>query len=80
MVCTRRYRETAPAAATKEIFLSADDKPDTAKSRDCALGIGIPGTVAGLTLALEKYGSGKLTPADLLKTAIALARDGFPPH
>jgi gamma-glutamyltranspeptidase/glutathione hydrolase len=72
------YRETAPAATTKEIFLGADGKPDLAKSRDSALGIGIPGTVAGLTLALEKYGSGKLTLADLLKPAIALARDGFP--
>jgi gamma-glutamyltranspeptidase/glutathione hydrolase len=72
------YRETAPAATTKEIFLGADGKPDTAKSRDSALGIGIPGTVAGLTLALEKYGSGKFTLADLLKPAIALAQDGIP--
>jgi gamma-glutamyltranspeptidase/glutathione hydrolase len=72
------YRETAPAATTKEIFLGADGKPDTAKSRDSALGIGVPGTVAGLTLALEKYGSGKFSLADLLTPAIALARDGFP--
>src|ERR1700681_349943 len=35
------------------------------------------GTVAGLTLALERYGSGKFTLADLLKPAIDLARDGF---
>src|SRR4051812_27174614 len=40
------YRETAPAATTKEIFLGADGKPDIAKSRDSALGIGVPGTVA----------------------------------
>ena len=52
------YRETAPAATTSSIFLGADGKPDNAKSRDSALGIGIPGTPAGLALALEKYGSG----------------------
>src|SRR5258707_8581029 len=69
------YRETAPAATTPQIFLGADGKPDTAKSRDSALGIGVPGTVAGLTLALEKYGSGKFTLAELLKPAIDLARD-----
>src|SRR6202140_5563574 len=71
------YRETAPAAMTRDIFLGTDGKPDIAKSRDSALGIGVPGTVAGLTLALERYGSGKFTLADLLKPAIDLARDGF---
>ncbi len=72
------YRETAPAATKSDIFLGADGKPDPAKSRDSALGIGVPGTVAGLALALEKYGSGKFTLADLLKPAIGLARDGLP--
>src|SRR6476659_4381356 len=71
------YRETAPGAMTRDIFLGPDGKPDIAKSRDSALGIGVPGTVAGLTLALEKYGSGQFTLADLLKPAIELARDGF---
>ena len=71
------YRETAPAATTAQIFLGPDGKPDDAKSRDSALGTGVPGTVAGLTLALEKYGSGKLTLSDLLQPAIDLARDGI---
>jgi gamma-glutamyltranspeptidase/glutathione hydrolase len=71
------YRETAPAATTPGIFLSLDGKPDIAKSRDSALGIGIPGTPAGLALALEKYGSGKFSLSDLLAPAIALARNGF---
>ncbi|MGO3926825.1 gamma-glutamyltransferase [Rhodopseudomonas pseudopalustris] len=71
------YRETAPDAASRDMFLGADGKPDNAKSRDSALGIGVPGTVAGLTLALEKYGSGKFSLAELLQPAIALARDGF---
>src|ERR1700750_1926835 len=64
------YRETAPAATTRDIFLGADGKPDIARSRDSALGIGVPGTVAGLTLALEKYGSGKLTLRTILQPAI----------
>jgi gamma-glutamyltranspeptidase / glutathione hydrolase len=71
------YRETGPAAMTPTIFLGADGKPDNSKSRDSALSIGVPGTVAGLALALEKYGSGKFTLAQLLQPAIALARDGF---
>jgi gamma-glutamyltranspeptidase/glutathione hydrolase len=71
------YRETAPHAATRDMFLGADGKPDPAKSRDSALGIGVPGTVAGLSLALKKYGSGKFTLAQLLQPAIVLARDGF---
>ncbi|HEV7599954.1 MAG TPA: gamma-glutamyltransferase [Bradyrhizobium sp.] len=70
------YRETAPAATTRDLFLGADGKPDIAKSRDSALGIGVPGTVAGLVLALEKYGSGTLTLADVLKPAIELATKG----
>ena len=57
------YRETAPAATTRDIFLNADGKPDRAKSLDSALAIGVPGTVAGLALALDKYGSGKFTLA-----------------
>ena len=40
--------------------------PITTKSRDSALGIGVPGTVAGLALALEKYGSGKFTLARIV--------------
>ena len=71
------YRETAPMAATRDMFLGTDGKPDNAKSRDQALGIGVPGTVAGLALALEKYGSGKFTLAELIAPAIKLAREGF---
>src|ERR1700682_5105220 len=70
------YRETTPAATTPDIFLGPDGKPDVAKSRDSALGIGVPGTVAGLALALDKYGSGNFTLAELIKPGIALAADG----
>src|SRR3982750_235307 len=70
------YRETAPQAATRDMFLGVDGKPDTDKSRNSALGIGVPGTVAGLALALEKYGSGKFTLAQIIQPSIELARDG----
>src|SRR5664279_2992767 len=72
------YRETAPAAATAAMFLDAKGEPDPAKSRDSALSVGVPGTVAGLALAQQKYGSGKLSLADLIAPAIDLARKGFP--
>ena len=70
------YRETAPAAASATMFLDARDEPDAAKSRDSALSVGVPGTVAGLALAHEKYGSGKLSLADLISPALAQARNG----
>src|SRR5690348_917608 len=70
------YRETAPAAATPTMFLDANGEPDPKKSRDSALAIGVPGTVAGLALAHEKYGSGKFSLADLMAPAIRLAEQG----
>jgi gamma-glutamyltranspeptidase/glutathione hydrolase len=72
------YRETAPAAATKEMFLDAKGNADPAKSTASGLGVGVPGTVAGFALAIEKYGSGKFTIGDLAAPAVALARDGIP--
>ena len=71
------YRETAPAAATRDMFLDEKGNADPQKSRDSALAIGVPGTVAGLALAHQRYGSGRLTLAELIAPAIALARDGF---
>src|SRR5204863_3630461 len=71
------YRETAPAALTRDIFLDEKGEADPRKSRDSALGVGVPGTVAGLALAHEKYGSGKFTLSDLIAPAIKLAREGF---
>jgi gamma-glutamyltranspeptidase/glutathione hydrolase len=72
------YRETAPAAATPTIFLDAQDNPDPKKSRDSGLAVGVPGTVAGLALAEQKYGSGKFSLAQLIAPAIDLAQQGFP--
>jgi gamma-glutamyltranspeptidase/glutathione hydrolase len=71
------YRETAPQAINAKSFLDADGNADPQKSRDSALAIGVPGTVAGLALAAEKYGSGRFTLADLISPAITLAREGI---
>ncbi len=69
-------RETAPSAATPELFLDTDGKP---LARDAAmasgLSVGVPGVLAALKLAHDKYG--KLPWADLFEPAIALARGGF---
>src|SRR5262247_1538309 len=72
------YRETAPAAMTRDSFLDENGEADPQKSRDSALAIGVPGTVAGLALAHSKYGSGKFSLAQLIAPAIALARHGMP--
>ena len=72
------YRETAPAAVTREVFLDANGEADAEKSRHSALSIGVPGTVAGLALAHAKYGSRKFTLAALIAPAIRLAREGIP--
>jgi gamma-glutamyltranspeptidase / glutathione hydrolase len=72
------YRETAPAATTRDVFLDERGEADPRKSRDSGLAVGVPGTVAGLALAHAKYGSGKFTLAQLIAPAISLAREGIP--
>ena len=51
------YREIAPALAHKDMFLNKIGDVDNKLSRFSHLSAGIPGTVAGFALALEKYGS-----------------------
>ncbi|SFK04396.1 gamma-glutamyltransferase [Methylocapsa palsarum] len=70
------YREMAPADTPSNVFLNEAGEADPAKSRDTGLAVGVPGTVAGLCLALRKYGSGKFSLAELAAPAIALARGG----
>ena len=72
------YRETAPLAMNATSFLDAKGEADPRKSQDSALSIGVPGTVAGMALALERYGSGRFTLAEVIAPAIALARNGVP--
>jgi len=69
------YREKAPQKATQNMFLDDKGNADPKKSRQSLLSVGVPGTVAGLTLVLEKYGTISLKRA--LAPAIALAEKGF---
>jgi len=69
------YREAAPRAAHRDLYLDAAGEVDEAKARFSHQSVGVPGTVAGLALALERWGSLSLEQA--LQPAIALARDGI---
>lgn len=70
------YREKSPKGATRDIFLDKSGTVDAEKSTHSYLAVGVPGTVAGLTMALKKYGTISLERA--LQPAIQLAEDGFP--
>lgn len=69
------YREKAPAAATEAMFQDESGNVVRDRSRLTHLAAGVPGTVAGLALALERYGTISLKQA--LAPAIRLAREGF---
>jgi gamma-glutamyltranspeptidase/glutathione hydrolase len=69
------YREKAPSAATVDMFLNKEGEADSNRSRYSHLAAGVPGTVAGLTLALEKYGT--ISLAEAMAPAIKLAEEGF---
>jgi gamma-glutamyltranspeptidase / glutathione hydrolase len=69
------FRETAPAAATAEMYLDAAGKPLDDLSRYGYRAVAVPGTVMGLDRAAGEYG--RLSRAALVAPAIALARDGF---
>lgn len=71
---TLDYRETAPAQATRDMYLK-DGKPMPKASVEGALASGVPGVTAGLLAAHERFGS--RSRAELLSKPIALARDGF---
>ena len=68
------YRETAPLAATRDMYLDSTGAL-TDRSVVGHLASGVPGAVAGLTAALERYGS--LPLAQVLAPAIRLAEQGF---
>jgi gamma-glutamyltranspeptidase/glutathione hydrolase len=69
------YREKAPGKATVDMFLDKDGNADSNVSRYSHLAAGVPGTVAGLAMALEKYGTISLKEA--IAPAIKLASEGF---
>jgi gamma-glutamyltranspeptidase/glutathione hydrolase len=57
------YREMAPAGATRDMYLDAAGNVDKQRARSSYLSAGVPGTVAGMALALEKYGTMSLSPS-----------------
>jgi gamma-glutamyltranspeptidase/glutathione hydrolase len=69
------YREMAPASATRDMYLDADGNADSTLSRFHGLAVGVPGTVAGMQLALETYGT--MTLEQAAAPAIRLAEDGI---
>jgi gamma-glutamyltranspeptidase/glutathione hydrolase len=70
------FREMAPQRATRNMYL--DDKGNVAPGRSLYthLAVGVPGTVAGLSHALSKYGTMKLS--QVMQPAIELAEKGYP--
>jgi gamma-glutamyltranspeptidase/glutathione hydrolase len=70
------YREKAPLKASRNMYLDSLGNFDASRSREGFLSAGVPGSVAGLIYALEKYGTMKLE--DVIQPAIDLATDGFP--
>lgn len=69
------YREKAPGKAQEKMFLNGAGDTDPDLSRYSHLASGVPGSVAGLALALEKFGT--LSLAQALAPAIKLAEEGF---
>lgn len=69
------FRERAPNAATKNMYLDDKGNPVKGASTDGYLAVGVPGSVAGFEYAREKYGS--LPRKDLMEAAITYARDGY---
>jgi gamma-glutamyltranspeptidase/glutathione hydrolase len=69
------FRETAPAGATKDMYLDASGAVVKGASLYGWKAVGVPGTVLGLDTALAEYGT--MTRANVMAPAIKLARDGF---
>ena len=70
------FRETAPAAAYRDMYFDEDGNVDNAEYHFTHKSSAIPGSVAGFAHIVDKYGTMKL--ADILEPSIKLARDGFP--
>lgn len=70
------YREMAPKAASRDMFLNASGDVDNRKARFSMQSSGVPGSVMGLTEAQKKYGT--LPLATVMAPAIRLASEGFP--
>ena len=71
---TLDYREKAPLAATKNMYLNTKGNVIANLSVDGALAIGVPGTIAGVFAVHEKLG--RLSMEEIMKPVIALAKKG----
>lgn len=71
------FREVAPSAAHRDLYLDADGNIIPRASTHGYLANGVPGTVAGLHHAWARYGSGQVSWAAVLEPARRLAADGF---
>ncbi|CRM35000.1 Gamma-glutamyltranspeptidase precursor [Pseudomonas sp. 24 E 13] len=69
------FREKAPLAATANMYLDKDGNVIEGLSAKGHLAVGVPGTVSGMELALNKYGT--LKRAQVIAPAIKLAENGF---
>lgn len=69
------YREKAPLKATRDMFLDTDGNVDIDRARFSYKAAGVPGTVAGLALALNRYGTMSLQ--EVIEPAIRLAHKGI---
>jgi gamma-glutamyltranspeptidase/glutathione hydrolase len=69
------YREKAPAAATRDMYLDPQGNVIEGASEYGYKAIGVPGSVAGMVTGEKKFG--KLTLKQVMAPAIKLARDGF---
>ncbi len=69
------FREKAPATASADMYLEKDGTLKKGASLNGYLAVGVPGTVAGLELTRERYGT--LPRAQLMVPAMKLAREGF---
>src|SRR5215813_3098633 len=69
------YREKAPAAASRDMYLDKNGKVVEGASTVGYRAVGVPGSVAGLAMAEQRHG--RLKWADVLEPAIKLAADGF---
>lgn len=69
------YREKAPQVSFRDMYIDSAGKYTPERNQIGETSAGVPGSVAGLIYALQKYGTLKL--ADVIKPAINLAEDGF---
>nr|MDP9147919.1 gamma-glutamyltransferase [Acidobacteriota bacterium] len=70
------YREMAPGKASRDMYIKPDGTLDEKASTIGYRSVAVPGTVAGLALALKTYGTKKLS--EVMQPAIRFAEDGFP--